>query len=757
MKRIHTPDRTEGLRRVSARAAAPIESSSHVRVMLRRLVAGVLACVLVLVALMGAGVLGNSPAQQRAFAAEPVNPTLAAPAHQKTVKDNGNGTYTISLNVTGASSTSTGTVSKNQPLDIVLVLDMSGSMWDSFGTTTRIDALKSAVNNFVDATAKENDKVQDPASKNQISIVKFAGDKSDNVGNERYGGWWDNEYNYTQIVHNLTSDLSDLKTSVDGLQPGGETRADYGVEMAQRALANKRAKAKQVVIFFTDGVPTDYSSFSPEVANDAVRVAAQLKKEDASVYSIGVFDGANPSDTSSPVNSYMNAVSSNYPRATSYTELGQRDPNSDYYKTATNASQLNNIFQSIQQEISKTATYTDVTIHDKLSQWFVGAGKASVDGKPSDFTYTKTDEATGKTTPWTDAPAAKVAADGTVSWPVVSSDVELEKGVTYTLSFTVKPTQKAYDQAAAGLTALPTNDGASLDYKTVVTDQSGNKVTSESRNVSYETPTVTVPVSTLTIVKQWKGAEGQQLPQRVTVQVKQDGKDFGEPVELTAAMGWKTDMTVPAGPEGHAYAVSESAVEGYKTTYGYAVDGSSTTSQADGTGVTLKGATAQKATATITNELDAFVNLSVYKYVAKNGSDTDGTPLAGARFKIVDAKGAPVPGAEKLTSGVDGKTGPVKLNPGTYTLSETWVPAGYTKLSHDVTFTVSATGQLSFDSGKTWQTPENKAFTVKVGNIAIADMPQTGGMGNVPLYAAGVVLVGGAAAYLAVRRGMFRR
>ena len=221
--------------------------------------------------------------------------------------------------------------------------------------------------------------------------------------------------------------------------------------------------------------------------------AKSLKDAGTTIYSIGVVSGANPGDTSSNLNKYMHGISSNYPDATATSSehlwgkswnanLGDRAETSSYYKAATDAGQLNNIFESIYQEITKTAEYADVTIHDRLSSWVVSSDSASENGEPAGFTYTKTRN--GQITAWDDAPEATVAADGTVSWPVTSNDDTLEDGVTYTVSFNVKPTQAAFDEAvknhkddanASGDNNFYTNDNSSatVDYKTEVTSSQG--------------------------------------------------------------------------------------------------------------------------------------------------------------------------------------------------------------------------------------------------------------------------------------------
>lgn len=290
--------------------------------------------------------------------------------------------------LTALSSTSNLSDTATTPLDIVLVLDASGSMDNAMGggdDTKRIAALKSAANSFIDEIAVRNAAVKDAAKQHQVAIVKFAGSKTDKVGNDTYrdGQYW---YNYSQVMKTLAPCTNDTKgafsSQVDAIQPAGATNAAAGLELA-KGQASGRSDAKKVVIFFTDGTPTTQSNFSPEVASSAVGNAKDMKDKGATVYSIGIFQGADPakypdSDDVSNENKFMHAVSSNYPSATySYEEtswwqgeykwsFGDRAKGSDgkdaaFYKSATNADELKHVFDDISKEISKGAGYPTET------------------------------------------------------------------------------------------------------------------------------------------------------------------------------------------------------------------------------------------------------------------------------------------------------------------------------------------------------------------------------------------------------------
>lgn len=288
----------------------------------------------------------------------------------KTVKATGENEESDFLTTLSAmSSTSNSTVTVTTPLDIVMVLDASGSMDDPMGggdRTKRIDALKSAANSFINTIAKQNEAIEGVDRQHRVAIVKFAGDKTDKVGNDTYHqGQY--KYNHSQVMKGLTDcsggNVKALKDTVAGIKPSGATRADYGLELAGD-ITSGRADAKKIVVFFTDGKPTSYSEFDSGVADAAVTAAKNMKDSKATVYTIGIFSGADPAaDPSkkgtSDVNKFMHAVSSNYPDATSYAsdELGTRAENSDYYKSATNAEELKKVFDDISQAITSEPPY----------------------------------------------------------------------------------------------------------------------------------------------------------------------------------------------------------------------------------------------------------------------------------------------------------------------------------------------------------------------------------------------------------------
>lgn len=286
----------------------------------------------------------------------------------KTVKATGENEESDFLTTLSAmSSTSNSTVTVTTPLDIVMVLDASGSMDRAMGdtdNTKRITALKNAAYSFIDTIAKQNEGIEGVDRQHKVAIVKFSGDTTKKVGNDTYraDGY---TYNYSQVMSGLTDcsgpGVTDLKKTIKAIKPAGATRADYGLELAE-GITSGRADAKKIVVFFTDGTPTKVDKFDPGVANDAVTAAKNMKDSKAAVYTIGIFDGANPSasiqdSNTSQENKFMQAVSSNYPNATAWNAHGTRAENSDYYKSATNAEELKKVFDDISQAITSEPPY----------------------------------------------------------------------------------------------------------------------------------------------------------------------------------------------------------------------------------------------------------------------------------------------------------------------------------------------------------------------------------------------------------------
>lgn len=553
----------------------------------------------------------------RAQATIHVNKPLGAPEKHKRIKKNGDGTYTLNVDVKGAASSTT--VTTTQPIDFTLVLDVSGSMdnpMDYPMGPTRLEALKTAVDNFLDGAAAANKGSQSGSEPVRVGLVKFAGDKSDNVGNEMcYDGNYGKYYNCSQVVSDLATDMDGLKTTVDQLTAGGATRADYGFQYASKVMDKARTNAKKVVIFFTDGKPTSKSDFNTSVADSAVTAAKKLKSAGATVYSIGIFSGANPSSIESDENRFMHAVSSNFPEATAYDKLSDGDKDAGYYKAAKNASELNAIFDEIQKSETTTSAYTNVVMEDTLSEYVDLADKDYKDYK------VVAKDSSGQAVILTKDVDYTLTYDENAKKFTVRFLKALAHNVTYTLEYNVKPTQKAYDEYADNLNAgqggygtvkgdtdtdLPgnatsskqqgfhSNDSACLTY-------TADGKTHECKDNPYSHPVIQVVSSTLRIDKKWNG-DGPK-PENITVDIKQ-GNDTYKRVTLKRddSGKWSTDVIIPAGAQ-KTYTVTEVEPDSHlwKASYQNKVgDGNLANSNV----VTVpKSEASQNATVVITNTL----------------------------------------------------------------------------------------------------------------------------------------------------------
>ena len=537
---------------------------------------------------------------------------LGAPEKHKRIKKNDDGSYIVNVDVKGAVNSTT--VTTTQPIDFTLVLDVSGSMADPMSKTDRtkrLDALKEAVKAFLDEAANTNTEAGSELV--HVGLVKFAGDEKKGIGDDTYrsGGY---TYNYSQIVSDLTADMNGLKNKVSKLKAAGATRADNGFNRAVKVMGSDSARtdAKKVVIFFTDGSPTSSNGFEKEVANNAVTAAKKLKDGGAAVYSIGIFASANPSSLSSNENQFMHAVSSNFPKATKYNQRGEGNIKAGYYKSATNASELNAIFDEIEKSETTTSAYINVVMEDTLSEYAELAG--------SDYKVVAKDSS-GQAVALTKDVDYTLTYDENAKKFTVRFLKALAHNVTYTLEYNVKPTQNAYNDYASnlntgkdGYAGVKGDADTDLDGNTTSSNQPGFH-SNDSACLSYTAdgvdhacggnpyphPVIQVVSSTLHIEKQWSG-DGDK-PESITVDIKQGGNSYKTVTLKSDANGnWSTDVIIPAGAA-KTYTVTETEPENHqwKASYQHKVGNGAL---ADGNAVTVPESTAsQNATVVITNTL----------------------------------------------------------------------------------------------------------------------------------------------------------
>lgn len=695
---------------------------------------------------------------------------LGVPEHHKTIakKNGANDTYTLNLNVTGKRSSTSQTVS--QPVDIALVLDNSGSMnycmngdQPSYSpcrgdNAVRSAALKAAVTTFLNGVDMQNETIANADNKVQVSLVSFAKTAS--------------------TLSELTSDVMTLKTRVKSLKPQGATNTAAGFREAKSTLdKDKRTNAIKYVVFFTDGVPTTSSAFDNTVANNTLTIAKQLKDANVGVYSVGIFSGADTSVTSCnwlsdetrKANVFMNAVSSNYPNYGSVawdawsgvTLSGGSDKG--YYKTASTASELSKVFEDIQQTITSTNGYTGVTIQDTLSKYAEFA-----DDDPEKTAKVVTNDGTTVTAQW------NIKVNGkTITASPKSSD-PLPDGVTYTLQFDIKPTQKAYDDYAAnknaekdgydGVTGSAGSDAAgnatSVDKPGFYTNDSaclaysGDGETHACDDTSYaERPVDQVKTGVITVQKKWADADGNASsegnPESVTFTLQTDGEDSGREATATADTEWKASFKNLA--PGHTYKVVEKAVEGYETSY----KSQDVTITAD----ELWEANRDANTADNVKEWNVTVTNTHKKSTLAEGSIKVAKSISGREWKKGDsfnftiagsdpAQNAPLPDSASVT--INANTANHEASFGkivyktdgtyTYTVKETKPTnaiAGlhYSQAEYTVTVTVPADmgtltvsiKQVKDDNGKT--VDNQSANVAKFTNtyVAVSALPLTGG------------------------------
>lgn len=482
-----------------------------------------------------------------ALAEETTGSSLPAPAHTKTIADNGDGTYTLSLDVTGDSETS----STSTPADVVLVVDTSGSM-----AGNRIDTVKRAANGLINTLLTDENEKLDASQQIRVSVVSFS--SKVNSTSE-----------FTASVRTAQGTINGLNAWDNGNSSSGGTNWEDALNTANDVLASGRADANKYIVFLSDGAPTfRVSSVQTGSHGELKWVDGWFKWVDVPDYdkddSNLTPSGCHGSGTGDRFNANYNcavAAANKRGNATLFAVSAGSEANQKMntfatdtkgsFLDGTNEQSLNAAFSQIAQTITNSAAYKDVKIVDQLTD-YVELADTVTDGTLASATVTK------KSADGTEVPCAgaTVKVDGKKVSVDLSGEGELEKGTTYTLSFRIKPTAAAYDAVAAGELSNPVptnvNDGTSattLEYKTVSKRTGSADVVSDPLYDSYEIKHITLPTAKLTVNKAWANqGDDARATQPVHVQVTRNGADYGMPVELSASNNWTSTVTVTGNP-----------------------------------------------------------------------------------------------------------------------------------------------------------------------------------------------------------------
>lgn len=581
-----------------------------------RLVAAFVA-VAMTVGLAGAGVAAygedttdqsqsaTTAAQDATAAAEGVD----APQYAKRISKNDDGTYTLSMDVTGKSSEST--EQQVVPLDIALVLDVSGSMDEPIGdgsSTKRLQALKQAVTSFLSQVEDQNQRINDNTKKVQVALIKYAGNNSNTIGNQMYcsgvigpitGTCYGELRNYSQTVHSLAwepEQLQQERDAVNALYAGGATRADFGLQHAVTQLNSGvnsgRPGAQKLTIFYSDGSPTSSDGFETTVADAAIRAAAQLKAGTSQVISIGAMSGANPDGTDN-ANKFMNYVSSNYPNAQSMSEPGARGEGTYYYAVSASTN-LQTIFDKIISIVTSGTAYQDVTMTDTLSN-YVEFSQPDVQNFGAELVIRDKDGHT------VDPSVVGLAGYTITAHPELKTisisfpqGYALKDGYTYSLEYKIVPSAKAYEEYAANVNAgkngygenpsvgaddtgvssagqqgFLSNERATIDYRPRVNGEPQDLV----EGTEYPHPVIqvdTTQFANLSIHKAWIATNPE--PDKVTVDVTckdaAGGECTGYPgIDISKSSNWTSTVLIPKADADRTYTVTEHALSGFHTYY----------------------------------------------------------------------------------------------------------------------------------------------------------------------------------------------
>lgn len=709
--------------------------------------------------------------------AESTHP-LDEPAHQKYIQKNTNGTYTLSLDVTGRSAAWTEHTAP--PLDIILLADTSGSMGeDGDQGKKRYEHLQAAAKELAETLLTEQNTTLDADHQIQLALARFS-----SSGDSKYR----NPECLTQGVFTASKVTFDTAVNLLSQQEygySGATRWDAGLSFADQ-LSSGRPGAKRVIIFLSDGNPTSSNQYAPTVYDAAVKIARQMKATGTDIYSVGIADSSmewvKPGTNESGQYGYSH--NSSRPEESGYYPCmeafaidlnGQTGGVDSLYYSADDISQLSQLFQQIISDITHEKTYKALTITDTLSAYaeFVTDDASSI----------RVTNKSGELLPAKDYQATISGKTITIYFPN-----KLEAGETYTVSFDINPTQKAYDDRADNLNnpnftgsegypvtgedgtdaegkqtsskkpGFYSNDRATLTYHVVTTTDGEDVVGEEATASDYAKPVIQVELSQIPVEKTWSDGEEKHAEDTISVSLYRDNdSETYRTLKLNAENEWAGSFSNL--PSGHTYSIQEQMNDDLSNRYTSTIE---TDKVSLSLGDTNTGSEVQRFTITNT--------LKVASFTIQKVDENRKKPLADARFELREAvvngdtwsdqengKTYYPDGVENFLTGSDGKATFNDIPFGNYLLYETKAPAGYKLPKDPVRVTVSAENvTLTIDGQQiSIPTPSGEGETsadATIPNKEQDDLPVAGGMGAIWFPASGLALMSAAAVLYGKRR-----
>lgn len=684
---------------------------------------------------------------------------LGEPAHRKYIQKNSDGTYTLSLNVTGG--TTEWTDQTAEPIDIILLADTSGSMKGN-----RLRSLKTAANSLAGSILTDENAALPANQQIQLALARFS-------------GYYSDETPSCLTNPKFTADYQTFSTAVGKLGARGATEWNKGLKFAQDLFLSGRHNARKVVIFLSDGEPNTHSGYESNVYANALEIGNNMVKNSIELYCVGIADSdmrwVEPG-TRGRTTSTSNRQPTGYYRCMEAFAVdvngGQGGTSSKYY-SADHVDTLASIFEDIIQDIRHEKTYQDLTITDRLSTWadFVSTETSSV-------TVTNSDGQPLSTKDYTVSISGK---DITVHFPN-----KLEAGETYTVSFDINPTQKAYDdradnlnnpnftgleggylytgdngtdaegnQTSSGKPGFYSNDRATLTYHVVTTTDGEDVIGEEATASEYAKPVIQVNLSEIPVNKIWADGNGNHADDSITVNLCQnDGSEVYRTLTLNAKNNWASSFSNL--PSGHTYSIQEQMNDDLSNRYTSTIE---TDKVSLSLGNTNTGSEVQRFTITNT--------LKVASFTIQKVDENTKNPLADARFELREAvvvdgdtwsdqangKTYYPDGGEDFLTKEDGKATFNDIPFGNYLLYETKAPAGYKLPKDPVRVTVEAgmVTLMNVNGGTIGTvTPPTEGESTSQPDVTIPNkendqLPVAGGMGAIWFSASGLVLASAAA------------